>query len=188
VYRVKEFPNFARTADIWRNYCKTHDIGDICIAMVESFELSPKPEDPAEYGCDISVEFPPHGMVHDKAISITRTNPDFSGSVHDYRNLIFSYAKREEPGFKRLRTVLVGWDNTPRRQNGSLVLENATPAAFQAWLEWAIQRTREQNYGDERIVFINAWNEWCEGSYLEPDSDYGHAYLQAVRNALESKL
>lgn len=186
VYRVKEFPNFQRTANIWRNYCRSVGIGDIYIAMVESFELSASPENPANYGCDISIEFPPHGMVHDQSLPLVDKRSDYQGAVHDYENLAMQYMTRKEPGFKRIRSVLVGWDNTPRRQDNSLVLENATPGAFQAWLEWTIKRTKEQNYGDERIIFINAWNEWCEGSYLEPDRRYGHAYLQAVRNALDS--
>ena len=66
------------------------------------------------------------------------------------------------------------------------MLERSSPGAFQAWLESTIGRTREQNFGDERIVFINAWNEWCEGAYLEPDMVYGHDYLQAIFNALEA--
>ena len=94
--------------------------------------------------------------------------------------------RRVEVGFPRIRSVLVGWDNTPRHSTRSLILEHSTPGAFQAWLEWTYRRTLEQNYGDERLVFINAWNEWCEGSYLEPDRHFGHAYLQAVRNALDS--
>ncbi len=186
IYRVKEFPNFQRTAKIWRNYCNSIGIDEICIAMVESFELSASPEDPKTYGCDISVEFPPHGMVHDQQLPLIDKRVEFKGAVHDYENLVMQYMTRKDPGFKRLRSVLVGWDNTPRRQDNSLILENATPGAFQAWLEWTIKRTKEQNFGDERIVFINAWNEWCEGSYLEPDNHYGHAYLQTLKNALDS--
>lgn len=186
IYRVQELPNPKRWTNVWRNYCRRIGVGEICIAMVESFGLSAKPLRPEPFGCDIAVEFPPHGMVHDPALEVTRVNPEWTGSVHDYQALAAAYMQREEPGFKRIRTVLAGWDNTPRHQARSLILENATPGAFQAWLEWAYHRTMEQNMGDERVVFINAWNEWCEGNYIEPDQRFGHDYLQSVSNALDS--
>ncbi len=49
----------------------------------------------------------------------------------------------------------------------------------------AIDFTRVCLFGDERIVFINAWNEWAEGNHLEPDQKYGLEYLQATRQALD---
>jgi len=42
--------------------------------------------------------------------------------------------------------------------------------------------------GDERIVFINAWNEWAESNHLEPDLKWGHAYLKATLQALKSPV
>ena len=72
---------------IWRNHCRAVGIGDICIAMVESFELSAAPEDPKLYGCDITVEFPAHGMVHDEKQEVEKLNFDWTGAVHDYREL-----------------------------------------------------------------------------------------------------
>lgn len=186
IYRITELPNPKRMMTMWRNYCLQNGIGQICIAMVESFEFSAAPQDPKIFGCDISVEFPAHGMVHDHARPVSKINFDWTGSTHDYRLLAGAFMKRVEAGFPRIRSVLAGWDSTPRHPNKSLVLEEATPGAFQAWLEWTYRRTLEQNYGDERIVFILAWNEWCEGSYLEPDRHFGHAYLQAVRNALDT--
>jgi O-antigen biosynthesis protein len=186
VYRIKEIPNPKRATQIWRNYCRQNGIGEICIAMVESFDLSASPEDPKFYGCDLAVEFPAHGMVHDERQKVEVINCEWTGGVHDYRKLAGAFMRRVEAGFPRLRSVLVGWDNTPRYPKGSLILEHASPGAFQAWLEWTYRRTLEQNFGDQRIVFIASWNEWCEGSYLEPDQRFGHGYLQAVRNALDA--
>ena len=110
-------------------------------------------------------------------------NPNFHGHIGDYDDLVVQYATREHPGFRRFRTVMPGWDNTARRQNQPFILDNPTPGAFQAWLETAMRETKRDFHGEERLLFINAWNEWAEGAYLEPDRRFGHAYLQAVRNA-----
>ena len=185
-YRLQEIPNPKRFVGVCRNVWRESGFPNVMVAMVESFELSPQPRDPRQFGADITVEFPAHGMVHDAPLPVQRTNPAWTGNAHDYRELVNAFMSREEAGFKRIRSVLVGWDTSPRHQDRSFVLQHSTPGAFQAWLEWTYKRTREQNFGEERLVFINAWNEWCEGSYLEPDLDHGHAYLQAVRNAQEA--
>lgn len=75
------------------------------------------------------------------------------------------------------------WDNTARRMHAASIFHGSSPGAFQAWLEIAIDQTRAHNGPGERIVFINAWNEWAEGAQLEPDRVYGHARLEAVRAA-----
>jgi lipopolysaccharide biosynthesis protein len=61
------------------------------------------------------------------------------------------------------------------------MFENSSPK--QRMAEALLDQTHEQNFGDERIVFINAWNEWGEGTHLEPDRRYGHGFLEATRNA-----
>jgi lipopolysaccharide biosynthesis protein len=77
----------------------------------------------------------------------------------------------------------VSWDNTPRRGRGGIVFLNNSPETFQTGLRQAIESATKLP-ADQRFVFINAWNEWAEGNHLEPDQKHGHAYLQAVRNAL----
>jgi len=75
------------------------------------------------------------------------------------------------------------WDNTPRRPLGGNVFHGSTPALFYEWLTHSIARAK-RNAEDERIVFINAWNEWSEGAYLEPDQWLGYGYLAACAAAV----
>jgi GT2 family glycosyltransferase/SAM-dependent methyltransferase len=187
VYRVTLFPDFARTSSLWRRYCRENGIGEIYIAQVESFELVTAGIRPEDLGCDAAVEFPPQGMAEPRAPSGELLNQNFAGAVADYHDLAVRYATRELPSYKRFMGVMPGWDNTARRQNNSYSFERATPGAFQAWLETAVKRTKQQYCGDERLVFINAWNEWAEGAYLEPDRRFGHSFLQAHLNALEAE-
>ena len=186
VYRTTLFPDFARTAALWREVCRKEGIGEIYIAQVESFELATSGATPAQYGCDASVEFPPQGMAEPIALPGEQLNPDFQGAVADYRDIAVKYATRDLPAYKRFMGVMPGWDNTARRQHNSYSFDAATPGAFQAWLETTVERTKQQFSGDERIVFINAWNEWAEGAYLEPDRRFGHSFLQAHANALDA--
>jgi hypothetical protein len=58
---------------------------------------------------------------------------------------------------------------------------NNTPENFRK----ALQMTKEKLLTDPngpRILNINCWNEWTEGSYLEPDTIHGMAYLEAIRS------
>jgi GT2 family glycosyltransferase/2-polyprenyl-3-methyl-5-hydroxy-6-metoxy-1,4-benzoquinol methylase len=188
IYRIKLFPDIRRTTESWRELCRKEGLGEIYLAMVESFELAMAFEHPSKYGFDASMEFPPHGVDAPLEPNGKILNSDYTGVIHDYRQAILKYLEMEVAGYVRFRGVMPAWDNTPRRQNDSVMFENVSPSAYQAWLESILEQTHEQYFGDERIVFINAWNEWGEGNHLEPDRRYGHAFLEATRNAQDSWL
>lgn len=76
--------------------------------------------------------------------------------------------------------AFVDWDNTARYKRHATIFEGATPAIFERGLARLVERARAHE-PDEQLVFINAWNEWAEGCYLEPDETWGNAYLEAVR-------
>lgn len=182
VYRPQNFPNPKATTDRWRRACRAAGIGEIYLAMVEVFEHALTYRDPRTLGFDASIEFPPSGM----SVPINPgkvLNPSYTGTVCSYQEVVRRYLKEPIPAYTRFRGAMPSWDNTARRQDNSYVFEGATPGAFQAWLEAIIEQTRMQNFGDERIVFINAWNEWAEGAHLEPDIRFGRGWLEAVRNA-----
>lgn len=77
----------------------------------------------------------------------------------------------------------INWDNTARRRKKGVILCGFSIEKFERYLTLQLTRTREVYHSE--YLFINAWNEWAEGNYLEPDKKYGHGYLEAVSSALE---
>ncbi len=75
-----------------------------------------------------------------------------------------------------------GYDDTPRRGKSGECLINSSPAVFEKYLIRLLQKSIQ--LGNE-FLFINAWNEWGEGMYLEPDEREKYEYLEAVRNAID---
>jgi lipopolysaccharide biosynthesis protein len=76
------------------------------------------------------------------------------------------------------------WDNTARRRAQGTIFAGSSPELFAHWAEAIVAETCNRFAGDERIVFVNAWNEWGEGCHLEPDQRFGRQYLEALRDGL----
>ena len=74
--------------------------------------------------------------------------------------------------------IFTGWDNTARKDESGFIIRNSTPTKFEKYLRSQILKSQKK---DNEYLFINAWNEWSEGAYLEPDNKYGYAYLKAVK-------
>ena len=74
-------------------------------------------------------------------------------------------------------TVMPGWDRRPWLRDKDLVRTGSTPDLFRD----ALTRARQHVNGD-RVVMVEAWNEWGEGSILEPSVEHGFAYLDALRS------
>ncbi|MBI4525720.1 MAG: glycoside hydrolase family 99-like domain-containing protein [Deltaproteobacteria bacterium] len=188
VYRIELFPDPRRTTEIWREICRQEGLGEIYLAMVNSFQFSRQGVDPSKLGFDASVAFPPHRKLSPIKPPGKLLNPNYAGAVYDYREAVMKYLEQEKDGHVLFHAVMPSWDNTARRQNDPSTFVHVSPGAYQAWLQAVIARTREQNFGDEQLVFVVAWNEWAEGNYLEPDSHFGHGFLEATRDALQRDL
>lgn len=81
----------------------------------------------------------------------------------------------------------VDWDNTSRYKKRATIFRGATPQKFCKWLTRLAKSMSERNL-PENFIFLNAWNEWSECAYLEPDERYRYQYLEAVKNALSNKV
>src|SRR5690606_39092975 len=94
--------------------------------------------------------------------------------------------KKPEPDYKLFRSTTLSWDNTARNQDGARILARFSIPLYRKWLSHLCREVLKKSkyVADEKIVFINAWNEWAEGTHLEPDRKFGFAYLQATYDVL----
>ncbi len=123
--------------------------------------------------------------------------PVFPQTAYSYVNqAIQNYWAEASAGYgvPYYPNVTVGWDSSPRTVQSDVfdnvgypftpTLGDSTPAAFKAALA-DVRRFLDARPGQPKIMNINAWNEWTEGSYLEPDTEHGMAYLDAIRDVFK---
>ncbi len=181
VYRPSLLPDAQATVRRWREWARKDGLGDLYLIYPQSFKVC----DPAEYGFDAATEFPP--SLSDPPILNDRIklhNPEFAGMVYDMAALVERSRRYATPSYKLFRGVCPSWDSEPRRPGNGTVFLRSSPDGYREWLQNAVVDTRARLQGSERLVFINAWNEWAEGAHLEPDRRYGYAWLKATRDAL----
>lgn len=77
-----------------------------------------------------------------------------------------------------------GLDRTPRSGKDAVIFTGSTPELFKAFAS-KVKRHVQERQGNHKIIMIDAWNEWGEGKYLEPDQTYGKGYLDALRDVTQ---
>jgi hypothetical protein len=84
--------------------------------------------------------------------------------------------------------VMAPWDNTARYRSRAMVQVNTDNDAYRLWITKAYLDTYRRYKGEERLVFLHSWNEWCEGTYVEPDGKYGRKYLEQTRDGVSDAI
>jgi glycosyltransferase involved in cell wall biosynthesis/GT2 family glycosyltransferase len=183
IYRPGILPDTKKTVQGWREWCIDNGIGEIFVAGTLSFDN----EEPHKFGLDAMIEFPPNNMGAMEILHSLEKNVNFAGNLLEWRHFWQLSRKYHNPDYLLFRGVNPGWDNTARRKKNATVFLNNSPSLYREWLENAIRDTLSR-FGnrDRRLVFVNAWNEWAEGAYLEPDEKYGYAWLRATYDALKN--
>jgi lipopolysaccharide biosynthesis protein len=184
IYRPLLFPDIKSTIGMWREHCRKSGVGEIYVVSVHSLDMT----NPEEIGLDAAVEFPPNRMRTDLSEKTYRMyNPNFRGKIHEYDFLIERSKSFKRPDYKKFRGICPSWDNEARRPGAGSVFQGSTPEKYGAWLKEICNYTTNNFSTDEKIIFINAWNEWAEGTYLEPDRKYGYSYLQTTADVLNGR-
>lgn len=183
VYRIRVIPEWKEVAKLWREECRKAGIGEIHLCAVR-FGLEPLDGAPEDFGLDAYVMFPPHETVRqDIRSTLKDLKSDFNGEVLSYDAVVAGDLARFEQGYPWPvhRGAMMGWDNTARRMQDARIFHGCTPMKFRRWLKNIVRQELAHGGESESLLFINAWNEWAEGTVLEPDQRFGDSYLRVVR-------
>lgn len=181
LYKPSELPDAKATVGRWRAYFQSVGLPNPYIMMAQTKDL-----DPALYGMDAAAGFPPHGHWKGPRVEpLPRLfDKNFSGKVFQYEAMVERSAAHQPTEYRFMPGVCLSWDSEARRTGRGLVFHGSIPAKYGNWLASACDYVLRHNPPEERVVFINAWNEWAEGTHLEPDRHFGYAYLAETRRVL----
>ncbi|MDD3476761.1 MAG: glycoside hydrolase family 99-like domain-containing protein [Sulfurimonas sp.] len=185
IYRANIIPNMKETVELWREEAKLAGYDGLYLICSQTFGItSPEP-----YGFDAAMEFPPHTVISNLInTKVEIINPEYNGHIYDYEEVVQNACIKEEPSYKMFRTAMLSWDNTARKQNNSHTFYNFSLLKYKQWLSNMVSNVanNEKYPNEEKFVFINAWNEWAEGTHLEPDREFGYGYLQTTYDVLKN--
>jgi len=183
IYRPSLIPETKSILDFWREKAKSSIGSDLYIIASQEARID---FDWTTYGFDAISQFQP-ASISTASPTDTSVHPirnDFDGQIYDYSKIV-----DEKIGITSIKqkkvypAVMPAWDNTSRRNQHATIYNNSTPEKYEIWLGDAIKYSCNNIFTEDNLVFINAWNEWGEGAYLEPDREFGYSYLEATYEA-----
>lgn len=125
------------------------------------------------------------GLIHKILGVFSRTKLNgFFLEKYDYGQIVRNYQLPDNYKDNVFPEILVGNDRSPRAGRKAIIYDKATPENFYKGAIAAVERVQNKDQ-EHRIIFLNSWNEWGEGSYMEPDTKYGKGFIQMLRKALE---
>jgi hypothetical protein len=187
IYRPRDLPDSNRTTDLLRTECVQHGLPEPYLLGIDAHCPG---VDCRTLGFDGTLVFEPQlgalPAFKSDGVSFGKLRRNLSLGVPSWRLKIYDYTAARALMMRRTRDfpfypcVLVGWDNSPRRGANGIVLVKSTPERFGVALQ-EVLRCASTKPPEDRLVFLNAWNEWAEGNHLEPDRRYGLGHLKSIR-------
>jgi hypothetical protein len=110
----------------------------------------------------------------------------FTLDKYDYKDVIKYLNTDYNKKLEVYPTILPQWDRTARSGRKASIYHGSTPELFAVHVNETINQIMHKPF-ENRLVFIKSWNEWAEGNYMEPDIEFGHGYLNALKECMFTK-
>lgn len=198
IYRAEQIPQLKQLLIDWRLAARESGLPGLYLCAVKNMQFALSWDESLDLGLDALVDFQPNprdvaaancsgfSALSGKAQRFMEKllNPRLRG-VHRYSyDKIVRMSLQKPPSKERVfPCVFPSWDNSARRSTNVTVIQNDDAELYGKWLFDAVERVACLP-AEERIVFINAWNEWAEGCHLEPDKQNGRRFLEATREVM----
>jgi hypothetical protein len=189
IYRTSTIPRAGEMVDLWDTLAKRAGFRGLYVAeTLNTFQAIPNLE-----RSDAVVEFEPmltlghYYFGRERALARMVGLLRYGGlNTKTYDSVWKAVSAKPQASYGG-RDVFPGifpdWDNSPRKGERALILRGASPERFRHHVR---ERLRAWKCCSENtFVFLNAWNEWAEGAYVEPDTRHGLGYLEAIRDVVE---
>lgn len=190
VYHAQSIPRVRDVVRRWRKKCVAAGFPGLYAALMQTRPDVYGELRPSSLGFDAAIEIPPHNAyAGDVSASLDFHRKRGTGKVYSYYETMLSYYSRYvKANYTLYHTSMLGWDNTARMSSNGNVFYDFSLRSFKRWNTYNMLRTLRSREltRSRRFVFVNAWNEWAEGSHLEPDAKYGYGYLEAFYRAVSS--
>jgi hypothetical protein len=192
IYRPADFPDVEQMMMLWNRLAREAGLPGICfVKTLTCFDARP-----ACFPFQAAVCFEPwlterrYSRLTERISKLARRALYRAAKWCGLnRTFVFSYDMIWKDILRRrnVRNVFpgafVGWDNTPRMGSRSRVVAGSSPEKFGAYMRKLLANAIRD---ESPFVFINAWNEWAEGAYLEPDERHDYQYLEQLGGAIAS--
>jgi hypothetical protein len=210
IWGPNDIPDLETFIDIWQNLAKKNGLKGIYFVGHTHNIANFRNDDGSVRGYDFNSAAEVYNKLLDRgldsvnSLGFTRAQYKLSGTFftlakkifrrffrysslrkYDYSKIMDNVFVKEDKWNNVFPTVTSSWDRSPRSGKDAVIYHNSTPEKFKKHLLDTFEIVKNKT-PQHQIVFLKSWNEWGEGNYVEPDLKYGHAYLDVIKNALNS--
>jgi len=204
IYNPTDLPDMQEFCDIFRNLAVKNNLKGIHLVAnnIKNVKIDWNPE---SYGFDAYTTSAHNRIIHDgynfstkninkaekkyaiqywyKKLSkrLSKRSSDKPLYTFKYEDALKYFLLENNLNIDSYPTIITGWDNSPRCGINGLILTDYTPDQFRIHVKQVfpfVEKTKN------KIMFIKSWNEWAEGNYLEPESEYGIRFLDVLRDEM----
>lgn len=182
IYRLRDIPRFNDMIRYWNACARRDGFSGVFIISMNRFRENVW----KSRWVNASVDFEPNRTKAEMIDTKAALPPKERGSLLWNRFVMKSidYKKLNEKMLEKkhakehFRMMFVDFDDSPRRDTRAIIAKGSSPKRFGKYLRKTIRLSMQE---ENEYVFLNAWNEWGEGNYLEPDTRHGYSYLSQIK-------